>query len=240
MIYPNAGAMYGLEDVRVHDPMADDRYVRFLAEQVAWNPKEYYAKWNDTATPVLDFLNVKYVLTTEALADARYAPLYAGPDGRIYANRNVLPRFFPVRNILIGGDLRTHTDWRYTAVVARLPSAQRDALTVPWTTRDAIVSITRTAADAYTLRIAAPRTTLIVSSIPNWPGWRASAAREPFVPVPKVEVNGLFLGFVVPAGEHEVKVAYRPASFYASSTVAVLTLATLLALSRRRRADPPR
>jgi hypothetical protein len=232
MIYPNAGAMYGLEDVRVHDPMADARYVGFLAEQVAWIPKEYYAKWSDTATTVLDFLNVKYVLTTDALADARYAPLYAGRDGRIYANRNVLPRFFPVRNILIGGDLPTHTDWRYTAVVARLPSAQRDALTAPWTTTDATVSITRTAADAYTLRIVAPRTTLIVSSIPNWPGWRVS--------FPKVEVNGLFLGFVVPAGEHEVKVAYRPASFYASSTVAVLTLATLLALSRRRRADPPR
>jgi hypothetical protein len=232
MLYPNAGAMYGLEDVRVHDPMADARYVGFLAGQVAWNPKEYYAKWSDTATPVLDFLNVKYVLTTDAFADARYALLYAGRDGRIYANRNVLPRFFPVRNILIGGDLRTHTDWRYTAVVSRLPRAQRDALTAPWTTEDATVSIERTAADAYMLRIAAPRTTLIVSSIPNWPGWR--------VPFPKVEVNGLFLGFVVPAGRHEVKVAYRPASFYASSAVAVLTLATLLALFRRRRADLPR
>ena len=94
------------------------------------------------------------------------------------------------------------------------------------------MSIERTAVDAYTLRIAAPRTTLIVSSIPNWPGWR--------VPFPKVEVNGLFLGFVVPAGTREVKLAYRPASFYASSAVAALTLATLLALSRRRRADPPR
>lgn len=232
MLYPNAGAMYGLEDVRVHDPMADARYVDFLTEQVAWNPKEYYAKWNDTATPLLDFLNVKYVLTTNAIDDARYEQRYSGRDGRIYINRNVLPRFYPVRNVLIGDDLRTHTDWRYTAVVSRLPRAQRDALTAPWTTDDATVSIERTAVDAYTLRIAAPRTTLIVSSIPNWPGWR--------VPFPKVEVNGLFLGFVVPAGRHEVRVAYRPASFYVSSAVAVLTLATLLALSRRRHVDRPR
>jgi hypothetical protein len=232
MLYPNVGAMYGLEDVRVHDPMADARYVDFLAEQVAWNPQEYYAKWNDTATPLLDFLNVKYVLTANAIVDARYEQRYAGRDGLIYANRNVLPRFYPVRNVLLGSDLRTHTDWRYTAVVSRLPRAQRDALTAPWTTEDATVSIERTAVDAYTLHIAAPRTTLIVSSLPNWPGWG--------VPFPKVEVNGLFLGFVVPAGRHEVKVAYRPASFYVSSAVAVLTLATLLALSRRRRADRPR
>jgi hypothetical protein len=232
MLYPNVGAMYGLEDVRVHDPMVDMRYVDFLADQVAWNPKEYYAKWSDTSTPLLDFLNVKYVLTTNTMSDSRYEERYSGRDGRIYANRNVLPRFYPVRNVLVGGDLRTHTDWRYTAVVSRLPRAQRDALTAPWTTEDATVSIERTAVDAYTLHIAAPRTTLIVSSIPDWPGWR--------VPFPKVDVNGLFLGFVVPAGRHEVKVAYRPASFYASSAVAVLTLATLLALSRRRRPDHPR
>lgn len=229
MLYPNVGAMVDLEDVRVHDPMADARYVDFLTQLVAWQPKEYYAKWNDTATPVLDFLNVKYVVTTGALDDPRYEQLYAGRDGHIYANRNVLPRFYPVRNILIGGDLRAHTDWRYTAVVSRLPRAQREALTAPWTSADATVSIARTAVDAYALHIDAPRTTLIVSSIPNWPGWR--------VPFPKVDVNGPFLGFIVPAGKHDVKVAYRPASFYVSSLVAVLTLATLLALSRTRRAD---
>ncbi|HEX6642904.1 MAG TPA: YfhO family protein, partial [Thermoanaerobaculia bacterium] len=109
MLYPNEGAMFGLEDVRVHDPMADARYVEFLTQLVAWDPKEYYAKWNDTATPVLDFLNVKYVLTTGAIDEPRYEQRYAGRDGRIYANRNVLPRFYPVRNVLLGGDLRAHS-----------------------------------------------------------------------------------------------------------------------------------
>ncbi|HEV7763631.1 MAG TPA: hypothetical protein VGQ76_01395 [Thermoanaerobaculia bacterium] len=231
MLYPNVGAMFDLEDVRVHDPMADDRYVHFLAEQVAWDPKDYYAKWNDTATPLIDFLNVKYVLTTDTLNDPRYEQIYEGRDGRIYANRNVLPRFYPVRNVIVGGDLRTHTDWRYTAVVARLPR-KNIALTEPWTSADAAVAITRNAVDSYTLKIDAPRETLIVSSIPNWPGWR--------VPFPKIEVNGLFLGFAVPAGKHEVNVTYRPWSFYASTAIALLTLATLLALSRTRRADHPR
>jgi hypothetical protein len=232
MLYPNEGAMFGLEDVRVHDPMADARYVEFLTQLAAWDPKEYYAKWNDTSTPVLDFLNVKYVLTTGAIDDPRYEQRYTGRDGRIYATRNVLPRFYPVRNVLLDGDLRAHSDWRYTAIVSRLTRAQRDALTTPWTSEDAAVSIERKAVDAYKLRIHAPRTTLIVSSIPNWPGWR--------VPFPKVDVNGPFLGFIVPAGTHDITVAYRPASFYASSVLAALTLATLLALSRTRRADRPR
>jgi hypothetical protein len=230
-LYPNANTMFGLEDVRVHDPMAGARYVALLTKTVGWNPVDYYAKWNDTATPLLDFLNVKYVITSGELNDSRYEPLYAGRDGRIYANRTVLPRFYAVRNILLGGDVATHTDWRYTAIATRLPREQRDALLAPWITADTTVSIVGAHPDRYTLRIHAPRPTLIVSSIPNVPGWR--------VPFPIVEVNDLFLGFVVPAGDHEVKVAYRPLSFYASSAVALLTLAMLLVLGRTPR-DRPR
>jgi hypothetical protein len=227
-VYPNVGAMFGLEDVRVHDPMADHRYVALLADVVSWNPNDYYAKWNDTASPLLDFLNVKYVVADRELTDARFAgPLYEGRDGRIYENRTVLPRFYAVRNVLLGGSMREHADFRYTALVDRLPRRFQAALTAPWTTADAAVVIERRAVDRYKLRIFAPRTTLVVSSIPNWPGWR--------VPFPKVEVNGPFLGFIVPEGTHVVEVVYRPLSFYVPAAISLLTLATLLALSRTPR-----
>lgn len=226
-LYPNVNAMYGLEDVRVHDPMADNRYVELLARTVGWNPRDYYAKWHDTTTPLIDFLNVKYVIADRELADARYVERYAGRDGRIYENRDVLPRFFAVRNVLFGGAVQEHTDFRYTAIVDLLPRRLQGELTRPWTTADARVEVERRAVDEYTLRIAAPRTTLIVSSIPNWPGWR--------VRFPKVDVNGPFLGFIVPAGTHEVSVAYRPASFYGPAAISLLTIATLLVLSRTRR-----
>ncbi|HYK03453.1 MAG TPA: hypothetical protein VE974_16970 [Thermoanaerobaculia bacterium] len=228
-VYPNIAAMAGLEDVRVHDPMADNRYVTLLAQVVDWNPGDYYAKWNDTASPLLDFLNVKYVVADRELTDSRFdGPIYDGPGGRIYENRNVLPRFYAVRNVLLGGGLREHADYRYTAIVDRLPRRFQSELTAPWTTADAAVAIERHSVDRYTLRIFAPRTTLIVSSIPNWPGWR--------VPFPVVDVNGPFLGFIVPEGTHVVKVAYRPLSFYLPAAISLLTLATLLALSRTRRA----
>jgi hypothetical protein len=229
-LYPNVTAMWGMEDVRVHDPMADNRYVSLLAQVVNWNPGDYYAKWNDTASPLLDFLNVRYVIADRELTDPRYAQLYAGIDGWIYENRTALPRFYAVRNVLLGGSLREHADYRYTAIVDRLPRGFQAELTAPWTTPDTTVETTRLAVDRYSLRINAPRSTLIVSSIPNWPGWR--------VPFPVVEVNGPFLGFIVPAGRHEVKVAYRPLSFYVPAAISLLTLATLLALSRTRRGRP--
>lgn len=231
-LYPNLSAMYGIEDVRVHDPMANGRYVEFLSRTVNWNPLDYYAKWNDTDTPLLDFLNVRYVITSGALAGERYREVYAGRDGRVYENRNVLPRFYAVRNVLTGGDVRTHSDWRYTALVSRLPKNLHAELTAPWTSQDAEVTIREAGIDRYALHIRAPRTTLIVSSIAHWPGWRTGFAQ--------FEVNGAFLGFVVPAGEHDVEVAYRPLSFRVTSAISLLTLATLLVLWRRPRRDRPR
>jgi len=190
-IYPNTGAMFGFEDVRVHDPMADHRYVEFLTQTVGWDPQDYYAKWNDADTPVLDFLNVKYVITdpSRQLSAPRYQQIYAGRDGRIYMNRDVRPRFFAASN-------------------------------------DATVTIVRASTERYSLRIHAPRTTLVVSSIPRWPGWRAGDFETR-------DVNGPFLGFVVPKGEHQVDVVYRPLSFYVPAAIAIVTLLALFVIPKR-------
>jgi hypothetical protein len=195
-LYPNTGAMFGFEDVRVHDPMANARYVGLLAREVGWDANNYYAKWNDTGTPLLDALNVKYVVTEpwRELPPPRYRLLYTGGDGRIYENRTVKPRFF---------------------------------------SSDAEVEIVRARSDAYSLRIRAAREAFIDSSIAFYPGWRVRGAT-------RVETGGVFLGFFVPAGRHDIEVRYRPASFYVSSAVALLTIGTLLVLSRRRPADRPR
>ncbi|HKR63866.1 MAG TPA: hypothetical protein VJZ00_09050 [Thermoanaerobaculia bacterium] len=85
-LYPYTGAIFGFDDVRPHDPMADASYVALLHEKAGWNSQEYYAKWNDTDTPLLDELRVKYVVTepTRELEPPRYKLLYSGRDGRIY------------------------------------------------------------------------------------------------------------------------------------------------------------
>jgi hypothetical protein len=231
-IYPNTSAMYGLDDVRVHDPMAFHSYEKFLQTMTGWEPRSYYEKWTDTDASVIDFLNAKYVITepSRELATPRYEERYAGRDGRIYENRNVLPLFFGVRHVLPGGELRSHTDWRYTAIVSRLPRRYLDELSQPWTGDDARVGIERKGVSKYTLRIHAPRTTLIVSSIANAPGWRAGG-------FPVVDVNGPFLGFVVPRGEHVVNVVYLPLSFFIPAILAVITLVVMSVMMLRTR--PP-
>lgn len=91
-VYPNVNAMWNVSDVRVHDPMANARYVDFLAQNVGWNRDDYYAKWNDASTPLLDRLNVRYIVSDRELSGRRL--VYQGRDGFIYENVNVRPRFY--------------------------------------------------------------------------------------------------------------------------------------------------
>jgi hypothetical protein len=221
-LYPNINAMFGLDDVRVHDPMAWYPYVQFLAKTVQWNANDYYAKWNDAETPVLDYLNVRYVIADRELTSPRYRQLYAGRDGRVYENTTVLPRFFAVRNVLLGGDAATHTDWRYTALVSRLPKKWATALTIP-RDDDAHVAIVKSFDDLYRMRVRTTKPVLVVSSIPDAPGWQVRGGE-------KIRVNEAFVGVIVDSGEREIEVAYRPRSFWWSVWIAI---ATLIAVSSR-------
>ncbi|HUP59361.1 MAG TPA: YfhO family protein [Thermoanaerobaculia bacterium] len=95
-LFPNTNALFGFEDARVKDPLASAEYMRLLRQTKGWDPKAYYEKWSDPDTPLLDELNVKWLLTERGveLADrARYRLLYDGADGRIYENTRARPRF---------------------------------------------------------------------------------------------------------------------------------------------------
>ncbi|HEX6101099.1 MAG TPA: hypothetical protein VF432_32585 [Thermoanaerobaculia bacterium] len=176
-VYPNTNALFGLEDVRVHDPMAFAPYVDLLAKQAGWNPADYYAKWTDAASPLLDRLNVKYIVTA---------------DGRIVENADARERFY---------------------------------------SDGAAVTVFRVSDTEYRLHIRARQHALIRSSIASYPGWTADGFRV-------FESDGPFLAFMVPPGERDVTVKYRPRSFYWPLIPSALATALVLAgtlRGRRRR-----
>jgi uncharacterized membrane protein YfhO len=79
--------------------------------------------------------------------------------------------------------------------------------------------------------------TLVATSIPDWPGWRArSAGRE----LPLTTVNHAFVGLWLPPGRHRVRLHYLPESFRFGVALAgtVLAAGSLLLLLRPRRAIP--
>jgi hypothetical protein len=94
VLFPNTNAMFGIEDVRVHDPMEPARYVHLLGSAIT---TDYYKKWTDAASPLLDRLNARWVMTEpghELTDTSGYQLRYAGSDGMLYENLHVQPRFF--------------------------------------------------------------------------------------------------------------------------------------------------
>ena len=246
-LFPNIQAIYGIEDIRAHDPMANGRYLSILRVETNYNPDNYFAKWDNIDTRFLDFLNVKYVVTGPGFTpkDAqRYPLVYTGIDGRIFQNTDVLPRFYAARNVILEfkGDyfvsrMQMVTDWAHSSVVKSLPvesdRMRQDLLAPrPLNAPEATVKIVDASPTDYRLHIHAPRWTLVVSSVPVWPGWHIRTSGHFLDPLP---VNGAFLGFTIPPGDHDVRVFYMPETFYAGLAASLITIAALVALSVRSR-----
>ena len=234
-LFPNSSVIYGLEDIRAHDPMANGKYLGLLRVLSGYTSEDYFGKWYDTETPLLDYLSVRYVVTdaTMDLPEDRYRLVYTGDDGRIYENRRVLPRFYPARNVILEfkkeefkQQILKHRGWRDTALVDILPvendQMRRDLLWPrPVDAPMAKLHITHATPRSFTMKVSAPRYTLVVSSQPLWPGWRVRLNGKRILTRP---VNHAFLGFTVPPGESEVVVDYFPLHIYVAFWVAVLTV----------------
>jgi hypothetical protein len=226
-LYPNTNAMFGFEDARVHDPMAYGRYLGFLREVSKYDPSDYYAKWDEADSPLVDLLNVRYMVTDRGvdLRDrARYDLVYDGFDGRIYRNRTAMQRFFAVRDVIVAQSTE-----RFVEEMRRIRGWETAVVRNPVVTGSsgATVAIESATGDGYRLRVHASAPTLIASSIALYPGWRVLLNGRH---VDAIEVNGPFLGFVAPAGDVTVTVRYEPASFIAGLVAAALGIALLLSV----------
>jgi hypothetical protein len=249
-LYPNTAGVYGLEDIRAHDPMSHYGYVRFLDMTVDYFTEYYHMMLEDVSGSALDFLNVRYIVTHPAnpYDAARYTLVYDGQDGRILENRTVLPRFYAVRNVILEFRddvfeqlIRKHTDWKLTALLDDLkvetPAMRKDFFDPrPEDSPMATAKIVETTPSSYHLVTNAPRWSLVVSSVPLWPGWKLERDGKRIEPI---RVNGVFLGFAVPPGISHVRVWYSPWTFWVGVWLAVTTLAALAGYAWLRRARPP-
>ena len=242
--FSNTPAVFGLDDIRAHDPMANGRYLGMLRVAAGYDTSDYFAQWRNFKSRLLDYLNVCYVVTNpRAKLDdiQRYKLVYDGRDGRIFHNNDVLPRFFAPNSIslifhdaLFAQRVAHQEDFSDTAVLRRLPvenDKERSDLLAPRPPNAprTTLRLTKASDTEYELIADAPRYTLIVSSIPFWPGWHITRNGEPYEPL---QPNAAFLGFVVRPGRTHVRIEYSPLSFKLGAALSLLMLATIVALSR--------
>jgi hypothetical protein len=241
--FPNVAAVYGYQDIRAHDPMANGRYIGLLSLIIHYDAANYFAEWNEFERRLIDYLNVRYIVATpNATLPPRYRMLYDGADGRIFENPDVLPRFFAARNVILEfrdtlfrQKLRATEDWANTAFLENLAieaEEQREDFFKPRPDSAPIATtqILEASATEYRLHVKAPRYSLIVSSVPWWSGWKVERNGARIEPV---RVNGGFLAFTVPPGELDVRVWYDPWTFRFGAIIALATVAGLIGIGMR-------
>ncbi len=92
---PNAAEQYQLEDVRGSDPMEWAEYARFFKAIEVPDASIDVKRIVDVENPLIDFLNVRFLLTEPGMKfGGKWKAIYSGPDGELYENSSMRPRFF--------------------------------------------------------------------------------------------------------------------------------------------------
>jgi len=231
-LLPDLATHYGLEDIRGVDPLASSAYVEVLDGTAKRHPR-----WRNVRLirrfpqPILDFLNVRYVLTEPGrrLSD-RFEHLYSGPDGELYFNPHALPRFFvPTclqerNNTTLVENLTEIGNLGRTVLVESLDRGRLQP-----NPRATITSIEDDGFGRFRFATVAEDPTLVASSLPNVPGWHLGLNGED---APIRKINGAFVGFTVPAGRTEVDLRYHPRTFDIGLVLALIGIAALVVISR--------
>ena len=133
MFLPNAAAQYGLEDIRGTDPMAWADYARFFAQYEVKDQSIDFKRIVDVDREFIDFLNVRFLLTEPGQVPPgdKWERVYSGPDGQIFENTRVMPRFFAAgASIDAWMDRPTKYKLRISAPARTFVSSSQPAL--PW------------------------------------------------------------------------------------------------------------
>jgi len=226
----NSAMPFDLQDIRGYDSIIAKQYVEYMRalapqDELLYNRIAAFYDYPPLSSPLLNLLNVKYVLTTRPVPNPHYELVYDN-EIKIYENKNVLPRAFFVNQarVFAARDalLRelpnldpTREVWLEEAPrSAAAPSGESGGENAPPSfekyTGSEVILNTRLAAPAY-----------LVLADTYFPGWLAQIDGQD---TPLYRANGNFRAVIVPAGEHTVRFKYSPVSFRVGSVLSLLAV----------------
>lgn len=241
----NLGWLYGFEDIRGYDSIFSMSYADYMQclgeqDQLQYNRIAPLRNRDSLNSPLLDILNVKYVLTEEVIESPKWECEYQDDSIRVYRNREVMPRAFllPVRATVVSAhpwdalkqyNPRTHVILE-SGMVGNCFSGKFPP--EPGNHEAAIIQY-----EHHRIEIEAEieETSWLVLGDCHAPGWKAFgkdlANDETAQTLAVYRVNGILRGVILSPGHWKIVFEYRPASLWYGLAFTILGIVGVLALA---------
>ncbi|HHY54374.1 MAG TPA: oligosaccharide flippase family protein [Chloroflexi bacterium] len=245
----NVGMYYGWHDVRGYDSIIPRQYAGFMQQL---QPQENELLYNRIApiyaqpggdvyaaldNPLLDLLNVKYVITGHAIPNPGWQEIYQDDAVRVYENQEVLPRVFiapTVRVVPVTEQPLTTADLRQVIFIEATP-AEPNAL-IPASPQLREANISRYTANEIFIDVNLSDRGWLFLGDAYFPGWKAylrpfggDESQETELTI--YRANGAFRTVYLPTdGQWTVRFVYSPMSFKLGLYISFLAAMTLLML----------
>jgi len=217
----NVGMFYDLADVRGYDSIITQQYVDYMRliepqGELLYNRIAPLKHPSSLDSPLLDLLNVKYVLTTQALQNPNYSLVY-DEELRVYRNEDYLPRAFVVFDAQVIPDPASRADAlrtlnpRQGVILEQMPQG---ALPEPGTSGWQPARVTSYEPNELFIEVDLPTAGYLVLADNYFPGWRAYDTRPNLEEqeIPIYRANGTFRAVLLQPGQHSVRFKYTPLS----------------------------
>jgi len=234
----NTGIFYRLSDIRGYDSIIPQQYAQFMGlieeqGELLYNRIAPLYQYESLDSPLLDLLNVKYVVTTRHIPNPGYTLVY-DDEVRIYRNDDYLPRAFmvPEAKTIEDEEAREQAlkvfDPREYVILEEAPSAPEENLS-PTRAGSTKVVITEYTINQVTIEVDISQPGWLLLTDSYFPGWKAyDKAGESERELKIYRADGNFRAVFLEPGEHAVRFKYSPFSFklglYVTFLAGVITL----------------
>ncbi|MHB9033257.1 MAG: oligosaccharide flippase family protein [Anaerolineae bacterium] len=245
----NSAWFYNIQDARGYDSIIPKSYVEYMGnieqqQALLYNRIGGIRNIASLSSPLLDLLNVKYVLTDKdtRISNRNYTLVYDG-EARVYRNDNYLPRAFLVpRGRYIADEKDRNAAMRkldpYEAVLLdhAPPAELAENIPTPSGFNNAVTSINYTP-NEVTIEFTSSASAYLVLSDTYFNGWKAfirpANSTNPNQDERAVDIErayGTFRAVQVPAGNWVVRFKYTPNAVKYGLYISFMSLVILLLL----------
>ena len=230
----NRAFLTGLDDIQGYNPVHVARYDDLISALNGDSQNYHHADVFESGfdSPLLDVLNVRYVIlpATPALDEVlpRYArplqPVYRDQNVEILENPTVLPRAWLVHSAIQGTLGETSVDLRTVAILDQPPPR----LAPPADPSAEQVEIVNSTTDRMRFNVVATAPALLVASEVAYPAWRVYVDGAP---APMYVADGALRAVAVPEGAHSAEMRYESSALVAGLVLTLAAAALLASLA---------